>query len=247
MRRRWPIIPLMVALGTVFSATAYAGPPFLTDDPEPVEYQHSEFYVFSLLDATKGSSTVLAPACEYNYGIAPETQFHVWGQFACVASSGNPTEYGLGDMQIGVKYRFLKETDDWPQLAVYPLLMVPTGNAGRGLGNGSVWTQLPLWAQKSFGKWTTYGGIGLSINPGAGHNNSLFGGWLLERKLTEKLTLGGEIYCQGADRADSQSSALFNLGGFYDFSEQVHFLFSGGYTLAGERHTPGYLGLQYTW
>ena len=44
-----------------------------------------------------------------------------------------------------------------------------------------------------------------------------------------------------------QTSALFNLGGFYDFNEHVHFLFSGGDTLAGERHTLGYLGLQYTW
>ncbi len=241
------MVSLLVVLSAVSSSTAQAGPPFLTDDPEPVEYQHSELYLYSLLDATKSASTVWAPAFEYNYGIAPETQFLVAGQLTCFASNGNPTEYGFGDMQIGVKYRFLKETDDWPQFAVYPILWVPTGNADRGLGNGSVWAQLPVWAQKSWGKWTTYGGIGLAINPAAGHDNYLFGGWLLERKLTEKLTLGGEIYCQGADSADSQSTALFNLGGFYDFNEHVHFLFSGGYTLAGERHTPAYLGLQYTW
>ena len=26
---------------------AQAGPPFMTDDPEPVDYQHYEFYTFS--------------------------------------------------------------------------------------------------------------------------------------------------------------------------------------------------------
>ena len=245
MKKYRPILFLLVVL--IAGGTVYAGPPFLTDDPVPVEYQHGEFYIFSMLDATKGASTVQAPALEFNYGIAPETQFHVVAPFTCYASNGNPTEYGFGDMQIGVKYRFLKETDDWPQLGIYPMLMVPTGNADRGLGNGSAWGQLPLWAQKSWGKWTTYGGIGLAINPNAGHSNHLFGGWLLQRKLTEKLTLGGEIFCQGADVGSTQSSALFNLGGIYDFNEQFHFLFSGGYTLVGEQNTPGYLGLQYTW
>jgi hypothetical protein len=180
------ILSLLVVLSAVFNSTAQAGPPFLTDDPEPVEYQHNEFYVFSILDATKGGATVQAPAFEYNYGIAPETQVHIIAPFTCFASNGNPTEYGFGDIQLGIKYRFLKETDDWPQLGIYPMLMVPSGNADRGLGNGSAWAQLPLWAQKSWGKWTTYGGIGLAINPCSGHNNYLFGGWLLQRKLTEK-------------------------------------------------------------
>ena len=29
------------------SGLAMAGPPFLTDDPEPVEYQHNELYIAS--------------------------------------------------------------------------------------------------------------------------------------------------------------------------------------------------------
>jgi len=127
------------------------------------------------------------------------------------------------------------------------MLMVPSGDADRGLGNGQVWTTLPIWAQKSWGKWTTYGGIGYAINPIAGHCNHFFGGWLLQRELHKKLTLGGEIFCQGADSPDSQSAAVFDLGGFYNFNENLHLLFSGGYALAGERHTLGYLGLQYTW
>jgi hypothetical protein len=78
-------------------------------------------------------------------------------------------------------------------------------------------------------------------------------------KVTEKLTLGGEVYFQGADTDTGlgpslstaggifQSSSLINLGGFYDFDEHFHFLFSAGYSLAGDKIVPGYLGLQYTW
>ena len=260
MTKPWPIIlPLVAALSAAFCTTAKAGPPFLTDDPEPVKYQHSEFYVFSTLLATPGATTVLAPAFEFNYGIAPETQLHIIAPLESFASTGNPTEYGLGDIQVGVKYRFLKETDDWPQLGFYPMLMVPTGDTDRGLGNGEAWWMLPIWAQKSWGKWTTYGGVGYAINPAAGRKNYLFGGWLLERKVTEKLTLGGEVYFQGADTDTGlpptlsnaggifQPTSLINLGGFYDFDEHYHFLFSAGYSLAGDKYVPGYLGLQYTW
>jgi len=30
--------------------TAFAGPPFLTDDPEPVPFKHWEAYLFSAVD-----------------------------------------------------------------------------------------------------------------------------------------------------------------------------------------------------
>ena len=111
------------------------------------------------------------------------------------------------------------------------------------------------WAPKSWGKWTTYGGVGFALNPGAGHNSYMFGGWLLQRKIAEKLTLGGEIYCQGTNssgmastpQTEQHSSALVNVGGIYDIDEHVHFLFSGRCTLAGDQNTPGYLGIQFTW
>jgi hypothetical protein len=41
---------------------------------------------------------------------------------------------------------------------MFPLLELPTGNEHRGLGAGHVSAFLPIWVQKSFGEWTTYGG-----------------------------------------------------------------------------------------
>jgi hypothetical protein len=248
MKRRASIALTVLLLSLAHPGSrVQGGPPFLTDDPVPVEYHHNEFYLFSTFDATKDDSTVQAPAFEYNYGIIPETQIHVVVPFTCFASNGNTTEYGFGDMELGFKYRFLKETDDWPQLGVFPMLEVPSGDASRGLGNGRAWTRLPLWAQKSCGPWTTCGGIGYAINPAPGQRNHLFGGWLLQRELSKKLTLGGEVYFQGADSADAESSALFNLGGYYSFNEHLQLLFTGGHTLVGEQHTVAYLGLYRTW
>jgi hypothetical protein len=44
MLGRYIIVSLISA---ILPAMAIAGPPFRTDDPEPVEYEHWEFYVAS--------------------------------------------------------------------------------------------------------------------------------------------------------------------------------------------------------
>jgi hypothetical protein len=44
------IATLAVGLNLVLAPRLLAGPPFLTDDPEPVDYQHWEAYIFTLGD-----------------------------------------------------------------------------------------------------------------------------------------------------------------------------------------------------
>ena len=39
------VLPLtLILLVPILSPKAFAGPPYITDDPEPVEYQHWEVY-----------------------------------------------------------------------------------------------------------------------------------------------------------------------------------------------------------
>ena len=56
--------------------------------------------------------------------------------------------------------------------------------------------------------------------------NFWFSGVLLQRKVTDKLTVGGEIFHQTADSIDSHDSTGFNVGAIYDVNELNHFLFS---------------------
>ena len=149
-------------------------------------------------------------------------------------------------MEFGLKYRFIQETDYRPMVGVFPLLEIPTGDVNRGLGNGRAWGKLPLWLQKSWGSWTTYGGGGYAINPAPEQRNYYFGGWLLQRNFGERLTLGGEIFAQGKSSDDTRSFAVFNLGGFFKITPNFQILFTGGHTLAGGNHTIGYLGLYWT-
>jgi hypothetical protein len=248
MRRFYPLLFVILFLWMVLSlaATAFAGPPFLTDDPEPVDFKHWEAYVFSSIDATPKQTDATGPAFEFNVGALPNLQIHLVIPMAYASPTDAPSMYGLGDIELGMKYRFIQETDHRPMVGVFPLIEIPTGDADRGLGNGRAWWRLPLWLQKSWGPWTTYGGGGYAINSAPNQRNYFFGGWLLQRDLGEKLTLGGEIFAQGQSSDDIRSYAVFNLGGIFRITPNFHLLFTGGHTLAGTNHTIGYLGLYWT-
>ena len=42
----------LLLIGVGCTAAAHAGPPFQTDDPEPIDYRHTEMYAFTLVDST---------------------------------------------------------------------------------------------------------------------------------------------------------------------------------------------------
>jgi hypothetical protein len=236
-----------LALGLVFARRAEAGPPFLTDDPEPVDYGHYEAYLFSTLDLTKNSISAQWPAFEFNVGAAPNLQLHLVAPLAYAGPRGGAHAYGMGDTELGLKYRFIQESDWTPQVGVFPMLELPTGNSGRGLGNGETWEKLPVWLQKSWGPWTTYGGGGYANNPAPEARNYFFGGWLLQRDLSEKVTLGGEVFAQGPTMAGERATTFLNFGGFYNFTKSFSLLFTAGHSILGEQNTIGYLGLYWTW
>lgn len=238
------MILMALYLGT--GMNLLAGPPFRTDDPEPVALGHAEVYMAGLGVRTPDGQALTAPSLEFNYGILPNVQFHVVAPYAQVKFAGEPWARGYGDTEIGLKYRFIDEHDGLPQVGIFPMIELPTGNAERGLGSGHTAIYLPLWLQKSFGKWTTYGGYGWWRNPGDGQKNSTYAGWLLQRELSEGLTLGGEIFRATASTIDGRASVGCNLGAIVNLNEQHHLLVSFGKNLSGPAETHWYFGYQFT-
>lgn len=153
--------PGILAFLLLLATPALAGPPFITDDPEPVELGHWEVYGFTAGAAGHGAATGLGPRLKVNYGAAPGLQLHVIGGMAFDDEPGHH-EIGLSDTELGAKLRFIKpDEDDWyPQVGIFPLMEIPTGDAARGLGAGKWQEFLPLWLQKDWGDWTSYGGGG---------------------------------------------------------------------------------------
>ena len=233
---------------------ANAGPPFRTDDPEPVDYQHYEFYTFTTGTHITGDTSGVGPAWEFNYGLIPDGQFHIVLPSAFDVPADGPSQWGYGDTELGFKYRFIQEDDKgWrPMVGTFPILEVPTGDQNLGLGAGHVRLFLPVWVQKNLGNdWLTYGGGGYWINHDAslGDKNYWFFGWLLQKQVTTQLAIGGEIFHQTADTIGGKDSTGFNLGAVYDFDEHNHLLMSAGAAIQNASTTnlySWYLGYQIT-
>ena len=135
---------------------------------------------------------------------------------------------GYGDTEVGIKYRFIDETADHPQVAIYPTTEIPTGDSARGLGAGHTQLYLPAWLQKSWGAWTTYGGGGYWVNPGAGNRNWWFTGWMLQRQVLPNLAIGAEVIRETAMTVGGLSTTRANFGLVWDVSATSHFLASVG-------------------
>jgi hypothetical protein len=243
------------------STTALAGPPFQTDDPEPIDFRNYELYVFGSADGTGVAYGSAGPALEFNWGALPNVHLHIIIPVAATVPSNNPSfnpsgigpsAIGLGDIETGIKYRFVKETKWRPQIGTFVMFELPTGSAAKGLGVGKTWYKVPIWVQKSFGPWTTYGGGGETLfNHVDGLRDYPFAGLLVQRDLGKKLTLGTEAFYHGPEglgTAQTQHAVLMDVGGYYKFKDPgFQLLFCYGHTIAGQSETYAYLGLYWTW
>lgn len=224
------VFGIVAGLALALSSPAFAGPPFTTDDPEPVGPGHWEVYGFSAATHVQGDTSGTLGGIEVNYGAASNLQLHIIVPLAFDSAVYSHMQAGIGDVELGFKYRFINSGEDdwWPQVAIFPLIEVPTGDARHGLGAGEMREFIPVWLQKDFGDWTTYGGGGLWNNPGIGNRSYWFVGWLLQRQVTKSLAIGTEIFHQTADTIGGRDTTGFNIGGIYDFNDHYHLLLSGG-------------------
>lgn len=227
---------------------ASAGPPYVTDDPEPVDHLHWEFYVASQDSKLGGDWSGTGPHFELNYGVVPDVQLHLILPLAYDVPPDARSHYGLGDIEMGVKYRFIQETNYLPQVGIFPLLEVPAGGEHNNLGNGRFQAFLPLWLQKSWGTWTAYGGGGYGVNSfSQGSRNWEFVGAVIQKQVLSKLSLGVEVYHQTSYQTDfPNTGTAFNVGAVLDLSEQHHLLFSAGRSIDGPVDFQCYLAYQFT-
>ena len=237
------------------------GPPYQTDDPVPVDLHHYEFYIFGGVDGTPAEIDSTGPAFEFNWGAIPRVQLHAILPWGVVAPSNNPvylpggtgsSAFGLTDMELGVKIAIIKQTKNFPQIGTFTMFEMPTGSYTKGLGVGKVWYKLPVWMEKDWKLWTVCGGGGYQVVPQTGYRDFPYTGWLLKRTLSERLELGAEVFAHGREgfaAAQTERSAMIDVGGYYHFKHHPgeQFLFAYGHSVAGQTENYAYLGMYWTW
>lgn len=220
----------------LFAAVLFAGPPYATDDPEPVQYRHWEVYIFSALSRYDSGWSGTLPGFEVNYGVLPETQAHVILPLNFAPDNQGKTGYGYGSTEIGVKYRFVRETDIMPQIGIFPLYEIPGG----GVPGGQPELYLPVWAQKTWGQFTSYGGGGYWIDINNGGRDRLFLGLVLQYAFLQNVSAGLEI------NGTTQAGSGANIGVVIDLDDMNHVLASAGRSITGGGIYQGYIAYQLT-
>src|SRR5580658_10931205 len=89
---------IFAALAMLISAStaARAGPPFQTDDPEPIDFRNYEFYTFGSTDGTGVETDTEGPAVEFNWGALPNVHLHIILPLAAIFPSNNAKFFPAG-------------------------------------------------------------------------------------------------------------------------------------------------------
>ena len=198
-----------------------AGPPYLSDDPEPTDYQHFEIYTFSNGTATRDGVSGEG-GIDFNYGGAPNLQLTaVLPAGYDFPASGRPMG-GLGNIELAAKYRFLTQDIAGLDVSVFPRLFLPSASANVGQQHTSF--LLPIWLEKDWGQWSAFGGGGCEINRGGDSRDFCLTGLVVARQIVPHLQVGLEIFHQTPDTQGGLSTTSIGTGVRYDLNENFHLL-----------------------
>ena len=244
-----------VPIGVLFTVklaapSAFAGPPFVTDDPDTPAKNHFEINLAGQYTRFQGGSIGNVPSLEVNYGVLDNLEATILVPMGMSQVSGVGTNVGFGDIELSFKYRFIEE-DSWgwrPSVAIAPQINLPSGSEARGLGAGWFTGFIPVWLSKDFSQWTVFGGGGPNVNTGPDQKNWWFAGLGLLRELSPAWTVGGEVYYNSPEQTGQKSAVGFNIGLIYTINDNYQILFAAGRNLINARDTnqfSTYIGMQF--
>jgi hypothetical protein len=204
---------------------AFAGPPYITDDPIPTDTGHWEIYAFTSGEG-RGSAFDSDAGFDLNYGPVKDVQLTATLPLSFAYQTGSGWRSGAGDVELAVKYRFFDDQKSGLSAAVFPRAFLPTSTIERGELTRLL---LPIWVQKDFpGGTSIFGGGGYELNPGAGNRDFWQAGIAVTHDLIRSVSVGGEFAWQQRDSVGGTAEADAGVGSIVKLSDHYALLFSGG-------------------
>jgi hypothetical protein len=220
-------------------AVAWAGPPYVSDDPEPTDLHHYEIYLFAQGSGGRNGAES-AYGIDFNYGAGENLQLTAALPFVSARPVGEPSARGIGNIELAAKYRFANKSGTGWDIAVFPRLFLPSSSDTVGEKHFSL--LIPVWLQHDWDddRWSTFGGGGCVVNHGGGAQDFCLAGWAITRQVVPNLQLGVEVVHQSADVRGGHSSTQVGFGAKYDLNATLHLLAYAGPSLQnisqGERY-----------
>ncbi len=205
----------LFSLAGYFTLTAQeGGPPMLVDDAEVADYREWELNTSVNYNINNNHQLGL-PHIDLNYGIWPDVQFTI----------GAPLEFtfqrpevstGMGEMNIGIKYLFLKEENFPISAGTFPQFFIDDG----------IGFFMPLFIQKTFDKLLL--GYGISYFIEEKRYDNLQMGFITGYQLTDRLELMAEYLHQRNLNMWEGDIGYINAGFRFNFTDSIILMGSFG-------------------
>jgi hypothetical protein len=244
LRRLIFTLSFLVATAAAF---AQGGPPYYTNDPGTPGHLNWEINFGYMPFLYSDQSVSHTPDVDINFGVGDRIQLTYENAWLRVKIPKSATEYGLGQSNPGVKWRFYDAGESGLSISVFPqaFLNNPNDAVRRGITPASEGFLLPFEFSRKFGPVDVDYEIGYEfVHKGP---NAWLSGLVIGHEFTPKFELDMELYNQGSFHPSENQPAI-DFGGRYKIHSPVIFLFMAGRSLEPARgnqsYFQGYFGIQ---
>jgi hypothetical protein len=230
------------------AAFAQGGPPYYTNDPGTPGNHNWEINLGYMPFLYDGQSIAHTPDVDINYGWGDRIQLTYENAWLRVADGSSAPKYGLGQDQLGLKWRFYDSERSGFAISVFPQVSLnnPNHAAQRGITPRSASLILPVEFSKKIGP--------VNLNWEAGYNYVHAGadGWLagvvVGRDVTANFEMDAEFYGVGTFHASSGQQTI-GVGARYKIHPPFILLLMAGRSVEPasleQPRFVGYFGMQF--
>ena len=242
------ILFLCVSLAFPLTAAfAQGGPPYYTTDPGTPGNKNWEINFGYMPFFYTDQSTSHMPDLDINFGLGDRIQLTYEDAWLRVRQMPAPAEYGMGQDQLGVKWRFYDSGEEGMQFSVFPQLSVnnPNHAVQRGITPPGASLLVPMEFTKKIGP--------VDLNLEAGYNivhlgpDGWFTGMVVGHDFTKRLELDAELYTTGTFHPSYVQPTL-DVGARYKLHRPFILLLMAGRGLRPAQSSQpffvGYFGVQ---
>jgi len=226
-------------------ALAQGGPPMVTDDPETPGDGHWEINIGAIATRTPGRWEVAAPDADINYGWGDRIQLKLDIPWVTARDDGERWKSGVGEAEVGVKWRFVDQERAGFSLSTYP-------QYGRSLLKSSIRRGLAADGHRFFLPLefaTELAGFGVAAEIGREFVQRGPNAWAAG--VVAAHACGGEVECMAeihTTQAAGEHQTLLNLGLRWKLDDALTVLAAAGRDVGvrSDEHRQAlvYLGLQ---
>ena len=228
-------------------ALAQGGPPYYTNDPGTPGKNNWEINLGYMPFLYDGQSTTHTPDVDINFGWGDRIQLTYEDAWLRVQNQTTPAKYGLGQDQLGLKWRFYDSGEEGMQFSIFPQLSVnnPNHAVQRGITPPGASLLVPMEFTRKIGP--------VDLNLEAGYNivhlgpDGWFTGVVVGHDFTKKLEMDAELFTTGTFHP-AFVQPTFDMGGRYRLHRPFILLLMAGRSVRpAQSNQPffvGYFGLQ---